>query len=147
MPVLLDSNILLRMANRDDPLHSLTREALKRLLSQGAPLCFFPQNAAEFWSVCTRPASARGGLGLSVETTNRFLSLLQRYAEPYPEIPGAFELWRDLVYSYQVMGVQVYDARLVALMKAHGLVRLLTFNVSDFVRYDFITSQSPHDLV
>jgi hypothetical protein len=27
-------------------------------------LCFTPQVLAEFWSVCARPPSARGGFGL-----------------------------------------------------------------------------------
>jgi predicted nucleic acid-binding protein len=29
----------------------------------------------------------------------------------------------------------VHDARLVAVMRTHGVTHILTFNVSDFVRY------------
>jgi hypothetical protein len=35
------------------------------------------QNLAEFWNVCTRPATARGGLGLSIAETDRRLSVLE----------------------------------------------------------------------
>jgi hypothetical protein len=41
------------------------------------------------------------------------------------------------------MGVQVHDARLVALMMAHGLSHLLTLNPADFQRYPGITALSP----
>jgi len=34
-----------------------------------------------------------------------------------------------------VLGAQVYNARLVAAMLAHGINRILTFNVADFSRY------------
>jgi len=34
-----------------------------------------------------------------------------------------------------VPGTQVYNARLVAAMLAHGIDRILTFNVADFSRY------------
>jgi predicted nucleic acid-binding protein len=32
--------------------------------------------------------------------------------------------------------VQVHDARLVASMKANGVTHILTFNISDFARYE-----------
>ena len=32
-------------------------------------------------------------------------------------------------------GKQAYDARLVAVVKVHGIGRILTFNVGDFNRY------------
>ena len=38
--------------------------------------------------------------------------------------------------DYDVSGVQVHDARLVASMIAHNVAHILTFNVTDFTRYD-----------
>ena len=40
-----------------------------------------------------------------------------------------------LVVTYDVSGVQVHDARLVALMIVHGVTHVLTFNTRDFARY------------
>ena len=37
--------------------------------------------------------------------------------------------------TYNVSGVQVYDARLAAAMLAHNVTHILTFNTSDFARY------------
>lgn len=36
---------------------------------------------------------------------------------------------------FSVSGVKVHDARLVALLLANSMERILTFNVSDFRRY------------
>ena len=42
---------------------------------------------------------------------------------------------KGLVITHRVLGTQVYDARLVAAMLAHGIDRILTSNVADFSRY------------
>jgi predicted nucleic acid-binding protein len=42
------------------------------------------------------------------------------------------------VAAHNVRGVKVHDAWFVAAMKAHGVNRILTFNASDFARYDDI---------
>lgn len=41
---------------------------------------------------------------------------------------------------------QVHDARLVALMQAHGITHILTLNGSDFTRYPGITPVDPASL-
>src|SRR5215831_4511703 len=67
MPVaahLADTNILLRVSQRQDPNYDAIRKALHALRTSGAALHFTSQNLAEFWNVCTRPAAQNGyGLG------------------------------------------------------------------------------------
>jgi predicted nucleic acid-binding protein len=46
----------------------------------------------------------------------------------YPE-------WYRLVSQFNVSGVQVHDARLVAVMRVHQISHILTFNTADFARY------------
>jgi predicted nucleic acid-binding protein len=43
--------------------------------------------------------------------------------------------WKRLVVAHSVLGSKVHDARLVAAMAVHGVRRILTFNTSDFSRY------------
>ena len=147
MLIVLDSNILLRAVNRNDQFHIVTLEALRFFRSNNTAFCFFPQSAAEFWNVCTRPFSARGGLGLSIEETDRRMQILHRFATAYPDVPAAYDLWRDLVRSHRITGVQVHDTRIVALMQAHGIRDILTFNSADFSRFEHITVHSPHSLI
>jgi hypothetical protein len=54
----------------------------------------FPQNAAEFWNVCTRPATARGGLGLDPATTARQLALIENAFSLLWEPLAVYTIWR-----------------------------------------------------
>ncbi len=140
MRVLIDTGVLLRLLDRADPLHLPIRQALCDLRSRGEVPVTSAQNVAEFWNVCTRPASARGGYGLSVGETERRLRVLERLFAVLTENSGTYPLWRNLVVAHGVQGVQVHDARLVALMQAHGISRILTINVADFSRYAGVVS-------
>ena len=57
-----------------------------------------------------------------------------------PDIPAIYTAWKAVVRDYQVQGVKVYDARLVALMNAYAIEGILTFNDADFKRYGNITA-------
>jgi predicted nucleic acid-binding protein len=140
MRVLIDTGVLLRLLDRADPLHLPIRQALRDLRSRGDVPVTSAQNIAEFWNVCTRPASARGGYGLSVGEAERRLRVLERLFPVLTENSGCYPLWRNLVVAHGVQGVQVHDARLVALMQAHGISRILTLNVADFSRYAGVVS-------
>lgn len=54
--------------------------------------------------------------------------------------------WRQLVLAIGVSGVQVHDARLVAIMQVYQVPCLLTFHVEDFVRYPNISPVHPKDI-
>jgi predicted nucleic acid-binding protein len=147
MHVLLDSGILLRLVNRVDLLHGDVRAALRALKGRADTLVTASQNIAEFWNVCTRPASARGGLDYSIAETAKKLRLVERVVRLLPDTPAAFPIWKQLVVTHAVSGVQVHDARLVALMAAQGITHLLTLNGADFKRYPGIVAISPGDLI
>jgi predicted nucleic acid-binding protein len=51
--------------------------------------------------------------------------------------------WRRIVEACGVSGRQAHDARLAAVMLAHGVSHILTFNVEDFRRYPGIVVVSP----
>jgi predicted nucleic acid-binding protein len=147
MHILADSGILLRLLERTDPQHQAVRQAVRTLRSRGDQVITSPQNAAEFWNVCTRPAAARGGFGLTVAEADRRLRIVERLFPVLPEDPAAYTLWRRLVVFHAVQGVQVHDARLVASMQSHGVAHILTLNGADFARYPGITAIAPADLL
>jgi predicted nucleic acid-binding protein len=143
MDILADSGVLIRLYERTDPLHPMIRAAVRAIRIRGDRLVSATQNVAEFWNVCTRPKTARGGLGLSVAVTERRLQDLERGFIILTEPGGAYTEWRRLVTSLQVLGKQVHDARLAALMNCHGITHILTLNVADFTRYPGITVLDP----
>ena len=146
MRVLVDTNILLRAIQHDSPLCDPARKALKLLHRQGHELCLTPQNVKEFWNACTRPTD-NNGLGISIPGAERHTRLLERYFAVLPDSALTYACWRQLVPMHQVIGAKVHDAYLVAAMKTHGCNHILTFNTSDFTRYDDIQSIDPRTLV
>jgi predicted nucleic acid-binding protein len=143
MAYLFDTNIFLRMVNKADPAHPLAVEALRALRRRREMLCLTPQVLAEFCSVCTRPPSARGGFGLSPAAAERRARVIERYVRLLPDSAATYHEWRQLLRRHTVSGVQVHDARLIASMRVHGIIHLLTFNAADFTRYPDITIVDP----
>jgi predicted nucleic acid-binding protein len=146
MPYLADTNILLRFVAPSDPNHPLVRQALYSLLNGGERVCYTSQNLVEFWNVCTRPTTARGGFGLSVEETDRRARVIENYLTFLPDSEAVHLEWRRLVVAYQVSGVQVHDTRIVAAMRIHEVSHLLTFNGDDFRRFLEITAVNPSEI-
>jgi predicted nucleic acid-binding protein len=144
---LVDTNVLLRALFRGEPEHGVARDSGRILRVRGETLVVTLQGLAEFWNVSTRPRTARGGAGVSVEETHRMIRLIMRQLTFLPDTEEVRDQWQQLVVQLQVRGVQVYDARLVASMLTHGATHLLTFNGADFYRYPQITVVHPQEVV
>lgn len=147
MAYLIDTNILLRLAKRNDPDRALVLAALQKLKSRNEELCYTTQVLVEFWNVCTRPLTARGGLGLTLETTDRKARLIEKQFRLLPESLTTHQEWRRLVKLHNIKGVQVHDTMLVAVMTVYGITHLLTFNTPDFKRFGNLGAVSPADMV
>ena len=134
MAHLLDSNILLRWANKNDPERPLVLSAIQKLGQQGEVMHTTPQNYTEFWGSATRPVTGNG-LGLTPLRAELLVRQLRMLFPLLPDVGAIFEEWLRIVVTASVSGRQVHDARLVAVMLAHGITHILTFNVTDFQRY------------
>ena len=134
MVYLVDTNVLLRFADRTHSLHPVARTAVRQLRQDGHRLQVTAQNCVEFWNVATRPIT-RNGFGLTTADTGWLLSLIERLFPLLPDTPTFYPEWRRLVMAFNVVGVQVHDARLVAAMHVHAVTHILTFNTADFTRY------------
>lgn len=141
-----DTNIFVLLAEKNSPLRADALRTIKRLRAAGDVLCYTPQIVAEFWNVCTRPPTARGGLGLLVEATERKVQLIEKHFQLLPDSLATFEEWRKLVLSHKITGVAVHDAKLAASCLVHGVGEILTFNTTDFMRYAFLAAIDPKTL-
>ncbi len=135
MRCLLDTGVLLRLANRAMADSSLAWSAVRLLEDREYDFCVGSQNLIEFWNVCTRPATSRGGLGLSIAQATERLDGIEEVADILDDSPATYRIWRDLVISHRVCGRSVHDAKIVALMRAHEVNHILTFDPGGFGRY------------
>lgn len=134
MIYLADTNVLLQLALRQQPLYPVARAAVVKLRQGGDQLLIASQGGVEFWNVATRPQTSNG-FGLNIADTDRLLRFIERVFTLIPERPDVYPAWRNLVMTFGVSGTKVYDARLVATMQVHGITHILTFNTQDFIRY------------
>jgi predicted nucleic acid-binding protein len=148
MAYLLDTGILLRFVDDKDALHASVQQAVELLVGRQEELYAATQNIGEFWNVATRPA-ANNGLGLPPKDV---LSLIESSIEPVCGImldsSSTYTVVKRLLNAYAVVGKQVHDARLVALMLTRQIDTLLTLNPRDFRRYESegIIVVTPSDL-
>lgn len=146
MRYLVDTNVLLRRTDSSSPDRAVCSKAVDKLLDSGVDLCVRAQILIEFWAVSTRPREVNG-LGLPVSVAplqvTDFRTTFTCLAEP----PDMADQWQAVADKYSVIGKQAHDARIAALMLAHGITRLLTLNTADFARYSDITAVTPQEIL
>jgi predicted nucleic acid-binding protein len=100
----------------------------------------------ESYVVLSRPVEVNG-LGYTVPETRQFLLDVE---ESFPCLQEPLDIgkqWSSLMMKYSVIGKQAHDARIVALMLAHGVTRILTLNPNDFTRYSGIVAITPQEII
>jgi predicted nucleic acid-binding protein len=140
--ILLDTNVLLRYGNPNDPAHPSVYASVTKFITTGQALGIVPQNLYEFWVVGTRPAAVNGH-GLTIPECQQMLDGFKAVFTLLPDRPTLLAEWESLVVAHACVGKSAHDARLVAAMRTHGLTELLTFNGSDFRRFPGVTVLDP----
>ncbi len=120
MKVLIDTNLLTRMAITSDPQHAIAVQAILKLDETDCDICLIPQVLYEYWSVATRPVEVNG-LGMSPTAVGDSLRDLIDTYELHRDEGRVFDLWQQLVSTHAVKGKNAHDARIVAAMLCHGL--------------------------
>ena len=100
-------------------------------------------------------AESRGVLGRGIEAAQRkragwaseqIAREIERLPERFSFLPDnerIFGEWQTLVTTHEVKGKRTHDARLAAVMLAHGVTHLLTFNTADFAAFSEIILLDP----
>jgi predicted nucleic acid-binding protein len=144
MMYLIDTGVLLRMHDEDDPRHVQCQSAIDLLRNRGESLFVCTQVVAEFWVVLTRPRDVNG-LGVDFDDAVLEMADLRASFPCLADPPDLADRWFAVVSSTRTMGRQAHDARIAALMLASGVTTLLTLNPTDFTRYAGITPVTPQE--
>ena len=146
MSLLIDTNVLLRIAQSASPDHATAKSAVLTLVNANETLCIVPQIIYEFWVAATRPPDVNG-LGMDVDTAQQSILGMTRDYQLLKDERGIFDRWQSLVTDNKVRGKTAHDARLVAAMQRHRVTNLLTFNKSDFIRFASIQVFTPAEVL
>ncbi len=98
MSYLVDTPLLLRIANPSDPQYPVADAALSRLQVHGEALHIAPQNLVEFRSGATRPLGANG-LGLPPSVVEAQTDAFEQKFLLLPETPDIYPAWKALVQA------------------------------------------------
>jgi len=110
----VDTNILLRFADRTHPLHPRIRAAVRVLRTEGHRLQATPQNCIEFWNVAD-PASRQERAQLGACRCRPAVTPCGAAFPVLPDVPAVYPQWRQLVVAFGVSGVQVHVLALLRL--------------------------------
>lgn len=146
MTILLDTNVLLRLADRGSHHHAAAMQAVETLDAMNHECSIVPQVLYEYWVVATRPSESNG-LGMRVKLAAVAVDHWTHCLRLFRDERGIYSYWRSLVAAHDVKGKNAHDARLVAAMQRHGLTNLLTFNKTDFGRFAGIHVFTPADIL
>lgn len=133
MRILLDTGVLLRFFNSNDPLHLPVRKYVFEMLGKDevrvAPQCIY-----EFMVVATR-STIEGGFGKSTSDLTTAFDRIKNTFLCEADPKELLDIWFNLVVHHKVAGKQVHDARLVAYMNCLAIDAIFTLNPADFKRY------------
>jgi hypothetical protein len=87
MPILIDTSILGRLANRSDAAYPLTAAAIASLHRRGEILNITSQNLIEFRNFSTRPLNVNG-LGLAPSVAEELSKIFESSFPILPETPS-----------------------------------------------------------
>ena len=139
--VFVDTNVLVYSTLRQTPQHAAARAALAAHRQAGTELWISRQVLREYLAVVTRP----GGANLPIPMSAAISDVLF-FQQAFHVADERADVTADLLKLLQqvlVAGKQVHDANIVATMQAYGIGKLLTHNVSDFVRFGSLIAIVP----
>jgi predicted nucleic acid-binding protein len=136
MAVVLDTGILLRLIDAQDSLHGIVEQAVDTLITRHEDLLLTTQNIAELWNVASRPI-ANNGLALgATEISKLYQDTIEPICAVLIETDSLPDEFKRLLTQYVVVGKQVHDARLVAMMLVGRVDTILTLNERNFRRFE-----------
>jgi predicted nucleic acid-binding protein len=134
---MIDTNVLVYSTVSSSPWHQEARARLTALFNEGIELCFTPQIVREYLVILTRSDIFEKRF-TTEEALRELEAILPAFALLNETEETVYHL-RDLAERYQVRGKAIHDANVVAVMLAHGVTRLMTYNSDDFRRFQEIT--------
>ncbi|MFO7837582.1 MAG: PIN domain-containing protein [Candidatus Thorarchaeota archaeon] len=143
MKTLLDTNIFVHAHNHASPHQEKAAGVLHEALDGQLEVCITSQILYEFFSVVTNIRRVHHPL-----TTDQAANICQDLW-----ISGAIEIIEpqittsslvfELVRKHGISGAELFDCVLAAIAKENHVKILLTENVRDFEKYEFLTIRNP----
>lgn len=144
--ILIDTNIIVYAIDTDAPQHAASRALLEAVQAKKIKAALVPQVLLEFFAIVTdgrrvkKPLEPRTAWE-QVKALRAILPVLD------PGVKSLDYLELELPEEVKVKGADIFDAFLVAQMRAISASVLCTYNTGDFKHYRGIVVQSPDEML
>lgn len=136
--IFVDTNILLAATDTDRQQHADAKLFLEASFTGVWRAFASAQIFREYLVVATRPI-LNNGLGLTPAEACGNVEAFQQLVQTLPEGREVQAKLTEFVLQYNLKGKRIHDANLVAVMEAHGLRILKTYNPQDFHPFQQLT--------
>lgn len=142
--ILVDTNVLVYAINTDAPQHPASRAFMEATQTKQVDGVLVPQVLLEFFAIVTD--SRRIARPLEAGDAWDQVKLLEMICPVHDEGLKALEHLKAVLEEGKVRGGEIFDAFLVAQMRACGISSICTYNTKDFSRYKGIIAHTPESL-
>ncbi|MBI4211132.1 MAG: type II toxin-antitoxin system VapC family toxin [Deltaproteobacteria bacterium] len=129
----LDTNVIVYALNQHSPQHPFVHQCMDQLKEKGYRFCITEQILREVLVVVTqsrnlqKPLDPESAKDFGTKLLHKFVFL------PSNNLSRVNLL--DLIENHRLQGRCIHDANIVAVMTAHQVKNLFTFNTKDFLRF------------
>ena len=138
---MIDANVLVYAMDADAPQHATSRALLDAARAAPGTFCVTSQLLCEFYSIVTN--ARRVPKSRSASEAAYAISAMLVFLRVLPVPAAAVEAWLDLLRRHPVTGGDVFDLQIVAVMLAHNIKHIYTFNASDFTVFSELAVHEP----
>ncbi len=142
--ILADANVLVYAINTRAPQHRASRAFIEAVREKQVDGILVPQVLLEFFAIVTDPRRIDQPLG--AEEAWEQVKLLKMIFPIRDESLKALGNLMDAITEGMVKGGGIFDAFLVAQMRACGISLICTYNIRDFKSYKGVVAHTPESL-
>lgn len=142
---LLDANVIVFGFNPDSRQYRACRPLMEAVVARVIPGVLVPQVMLEAYAVMTDRRKTERPVP-PISAWNEIATLARAVPVVYPQRHALHGL-AGIVPSRRPAGQDIFDAFLVAQMRAAGIGTICTYNISDFAGYEGIIPEAPDALL
>lgn len=143
--ILVDTNVLVYAVNSDAPQYAVCRALVEAVQAGSLRCALVPQILLEFHAIVTdRRRVARP---LDPEKAQEVVRALRSIFPVFDACREALDHLPKVIGERATAGGDVFDAWLVAQMRALGMERVCTYNGKDFADYEGVVPVTPEELM
>ncbi|MBS3946808.1 MAG: PIN domain-containing protein [Dethiobacter sp.] len=142
--ILVDTNVLVYAVNESAPKHQASRRLIEGVQGKTVPGVLFPQILLEFYAIVTN--RKRFEQPLEPPVARKQVEALRSF---FPVISCGTETL-DILFGETTKGETgsgIFDAYLVAQMKASGIATICTYNTAHFICFKQIVVKTPEEVM